>query len=43
MSERESGASRKHDIDKQQSIFSLDQSKMAEKQSHTKDQNANTT
>ena len=43
MSERESHASRKHEIDKQQSVWSLHQSKMAELQSHTKDQNANTT
>ena len=42
-SERKSGSSRKHEIDKQQSVCSLDQSKMAEKQSHTKDQIANTT
>ena len=40
MSERESGASRKHEIDSSQSV--LDQSKMEEKQSHAKDQNANT-
>ena len=32
VSERESGASRKHEIDKQQSVSSLDQSKMEEKQ-----------
>ena len=36
VSERESGASRKHKIDKQQSVCFLDQSKMEEKQSHTK-------
>ena len=42
VSERESGASRKCEIDKQQSVCSLDKSEMAEKQSHTKDQNANT-
>ena len=43
VSERESGASRTHEIDKQQSFCSLDQSKMEEKQSDSKDQNANMT
>ena len=43
VSERESSASRKHEIDKQQSVCTLDQSKMEEKQLHAKDQNANTT
>ena len=43
MSERESGASIKHEIDKQQSVYSLYQSNIEEKQSHAKDQNANTT
>ena len=33
----------KYEIDKQQSVCSLDQSKNAEKQPHIKDQNANTT
>ena len=42
-SERGSGASRKHEIDKQQSVCSLDESKMEEKLSHAKDQNASTT
>ena len=43
VSERESGSSRKHKIDKQQSFYSLNQSKMEEKQLHTKDENASTT
>ena len=43
VSERGSGASRKHEIDEQQSVCSLVQSKMEEKQSHAKDQNTNTT
>ena len=49
VSERESGASRKYEIDKTAVILAdvlvcfLDQSKMEKKQSHAKDQKANTT